>query len=63
MRMISSVGASVGRDHGSPVSRRYVEENPFTGHLERVDIELLSLRPAEAAAATTAEERTTMARQ
>ncbi len=48
MRMISSVGASIGYDHGSPVSRRYSDENPFAGTLHQVDDQLLS--PGEAAA-------------
>jgi len=48
MRMISSVGASIGFDHGSPVSRRYADENPFQGTLHQVDVQLVS--PGEAAA-------------
>jgi len=63
MRMISSVGASVGRDRGSPVSERYRGEHPFQGHMERVDIELLSPKRAEAAEVAAADERATMARQ
>jgi arylsulfatase len=63
MRMISSVGASVGYDHGSPVSERYADEHPFQGHLDRVEIELLSVRRAEAADLAAADERATMARQ
>ena len=63
MRMISSVGASVGHDHGSPVSKRYTGENPFRGRLERVDIALLSMRKAEAIDLAAADERATMARQ
>ena len=63
MRMISSVGASVGHDHGSPVSKRYADENPFRGHLERVDIALLTVRKAEAIDLAAADERATMARQ
>ncbi len=63
MRMISSVGASVGRDRGSPVSERYRGEHPFQGALERVDLELLSPKRAEAAEVAAADERATMARQ
>lgn len=63
MRIISSVGASVGHDHGSPVSRRYGGENPFRGSLERVDIQLLSMRRGEAAAQAEVEARATIARQ
>jgi arylsulfatase len=40
MRMISSVGASVGYDHGSPVSTRYTAPFPFTGTLHEVVIQL-----------------------
>ena len=36
--MISSVGASIGYDHGSPVSRRYSDENPFAGTLHVLGI-------------------------
>jgi len=63
MRMISSAGASVGFDHGSPVSTRYRDENPFRGQLDRVDIELVSGRPSEVTEQATADERATMARQ
>jgi arylsulfatase A-like enzyme len=63
MRMISSVGSSVGFDHGSPVSQRYDHEYPFEGTLERVDIELLSVRKTEAGELAATDERTTMARQ
>jgi arylsulfatase len=63
MRMISSTGASVGCDHGSPVSQLYDDEFAFTGRLERVDIELLSARRAEEAALAATDERSTMARQ
>jgi arylsulfatase A-like enzyme len=63
MRMISSVGASVGHDRGSPVSARYHGENPFQGRLDRVDIELLTVRRPDAAELAAAEERATMARQ
>ena len=50
MRMISSVGASVGYDHGSPVSTAYDGEFPFEGRLERVDIQLVSPGAADEAA-------------
>jgi len=63
MRMISSTGASIGLDHGSPVSRHYGDEFPFAGEIERVDIELLSVRQVEAAALAEADERATMSRQ
>jgi arylsulfatase len=60
MRMMSSVGASVGYDHGSPVSTRYRAPFPFTGTLHAVEIQLLT-RPAEGTAE--AEARSEMARQ
>ncbi len=55
MRMISSVGPSVGYDHGSAVSTRYASPFAFTGTLHDVVIQLLSpqdlaAREAEAAA-------------
>jgi arylsulfatase len=60
MRIISSIGPSVGRDHGSQVSDRYTGDFPFAGTLEQVDIVLVSgSDPGGAAAA----ERATMARQ
>ena len=40
MRMISSIGASVGRDHGSAVSARYTAPYEFTGELHELVIEL-----------------------
>lgn len=45
MRMISSVGPSVGFDHGSAVSTRYEAPFPFAGKLHEVEIQLLT-RPA-----------------
>ncbi|MDZ4824858.1 MAG: arylsulfatase [Actinomycetota bacterium] len=59
MRMMSSTGPSVGYDHGSPVSELYDGPFPFEGRLERVDIQLVSIAPDDAATA----ERSTMARQ
>jgi len=68
MRMMSSVGPSVGYDHGSPVSTHYDDEFAFSGRLERVDITLV--RPGGAPAADAADaagaatdERSTMSRQ
>ncbi|MEZ5383608.1 MAG: arylsulfatase [Microthrixaceae bacterium] len=60
MRMISSVGSSVGRDHGSAVSTRYDAPFPFGGTLHQVEIQLLA-RPAPDSAA--AEARAEMSRQ
>jgi arylsulfatase len=39
MLAMSSVGSSVGHDHGSPVSDRYCAPFAFSGKLERVDID------------------------
>jgi len=39
MRMMSSVGPSVGYDHGSPVSQRYEAPFEYTGTLHEVVIE------------------------
>jgi arylsulfatase len=47
MRIISSIGMSVGQDHGSPVSKEYKDEFAFAGTLQRVDIQLVSPRPVE----------------
>ncbi|MEI2638672.1 MAG: hypothetical protein V9F03_06715 [Microthrixaceae bacterium] len=41
LSIMSSVGASVGYDHGSPVSLRYDSTYPFTGTLHQIDIELI----------------------
>jgi arylsulfatase len=53
MRIMSSIGHSIGYDHGSPVSTRYRGPNRFEGTLHEVVIETGKLtRPdAEAAAA------------
>ncbi len=59
--MMSSIGPSIGFDHGSAVSDRYVTPLPFAGDLQRIDIQLLSNRPT--AEATDADERATMSRQ
>jgi len=45
--MISSVGPSIGYDHGSRVSNEYGGPFPFEGRLERVDIQLVSQDGAE----------------
>ncbi|MEM9033679.1 MAG: arylsulfatase [Actinomycetota bacterium] len=59
MRMMSSIGASVGEDHGSAVSGRYRAPFPFSGTLHDVEIQLgaISAEDIEATA------RTEMARQ
>ncbi len=60
MRMISSVGSSIGYDSGSAVSRRYTGPFPFTGTLHEVVIEVAAKREAGSAEA---EARAAMARQ
>tara|TARA_B100000745_G_scaffold149032_1_gene97429 strand:- start:313 stop:822 length:510 start_codon:yes stop_codon:yes gene_type:complete len=60
MRMISSVGASIGYDHGSAVSDRYQAPFPFSGTLHEVEIQLLSRASVEAEDALA---RAEMARQ
>jgi len=55
MMMISSVGSSVGYNHGSAVSERYLAPFPFTGKLHELTVQLLddqdpAARHAEAAA-------------
>lgn len=56
MSMMSSVGPSVGYDHGSPVSPRYSAPFPFEGTLHEVVIQLLSRKDVEAQAAEAAAE-------
>ena len=63
MRIISSIGPSVGFDHGSPVSEQYAAPFTFEGRLVRLDIDLRSARPAEAAGNAASDERATMSRQ
>ncbi len=53
MRIISSVGPSIGRDHGSPVSDRYDPPFPFTGDLHEV---VVQASPERTAADTVAAE-------
>jgi hypothetical protein len=63
MRVVSSVGSSIGYDHGHPVSDRYDGSFPFEGDLRAVDIQLVSGRPAEEQQVAEARERTDMGRQ
>jgi arylsulfatase A-like enzyme len=42
MRIFSTIAMGIGRDHGSPVSKRYVDDFAFEGTIERVDIQLVS---------------------
>lgn len=63
MRMISSVGASIGRDEGSTISKRYADEFTFRGKIHRLDIQLLSENRAEASVNAETSQRETMGRQ
>ena len=56
MRMMSSVGPSVGYDHGSAVSTRYEAPFPFAGKLHEIVIQLLSRQDVESQAAEAAVE-------
>jgi hypothetical protein len=47
MRIFSTIAMGIGRDHGSPVSKRYVDDFAFDGTIERVDIQLISQDNAE----------------
>ena len=60
MRMISSVGSSIGYDHGSAVSRSYRAPFPFAGTLHEIVIEVAQPRVNGAAEA---EARAEMSRQ
>ncbi|MCU1351953.1 MAG: arylsulfatase family protein [Acidimicrobiales bacterium] len=62
MRVISSIGPSVGFDHGSQVSPLYKGEFPFEGTLRQVDVQLVS-PPAADPGDAEADERAAMARQ
>jgi arylsulfatase len=59
MRMMSSVGSSIGADSGSAVSRMYAAPFPFAGRIHRLDVQLAPERkkdrPGNVAAAHTAE--------
>jgi hypothetical protein len=56
MTMMSSVGPSVGYDHGSAVSQRYAGPFPFEGALHEVVVQLLSRDMVEAERANAASE-------
>ncbi len=47
MRIISSIGMSIGMDHGSPVSTHYADGFAFEGTLHQVDIQLISQNATE----------------
>lgn len=66
MRTMSSVGPSVGYDHGSPVSDLYRERRdgfPFAGILDRVEITLIAPTPQVEGEIRATEERTAYGRQ
>ena len=63
MTMISSVGPSVGYDHGSPVSERYHGSFPFEGTLLRLDIDVLRPSGADQQNGGEVAGRSAMARQ
>ena len=48
MRMISSVGSSIGYDHGSAVSPQYESPFPFQGQLHQIEIQLAAQRAPDA---------------
>ena len=48
MRMISSVGSSIGYDHGSAVSPQYESPFPFSGELHQIEIQLSARRASDA---------------
>jgi hypothetical protein len=47
MRIFSTIAMGIGRDHGSPISKRYVDDFAFDGRIERVDIQLISQDSAD----------------
>jgi arylsulfatase len=51
MRMMSSIGPSIGSDHGSAVSRRYESPFAFTGVLHEIVIQASPERFGDTAAA------------
>jgi arylsulfatase len=55
MRMMSSIGPSIGADHGSPVSTRYAAPYAFTGTLHEIVIQTSPERFGDTAATARAE--------
>ena len=49
MRMITSGSASIGFDHGSPVSQLYDDLFSFTGKLHELEIQLVAREPRDLA--------------
>ena len=62
MHIISSVGPSIGYDHGSPVSERYTGHFPFEGTLHKVEI-AVSQKGHESSGGPEAHQRAAMAQQ
>jgi len=54
MRIMSSIGHSVGYDYGSTVSPRYSGPNPFAGSLHFLEVLSDRLEAADVSAAQTA---------
>jgi arylsulfatase len=64
MFMMSSIGPSVGYDHGSAVSAAYQAPFPFAGDLQRVDIQVFrSFDELTAKAEAEAQARAELSRQ
>ncbi len=63
MALISSVGPSVGYDHGSAVSDRYTSPFPFEGALHQLDIQVLGARDGDGREGAAEAERSAMGRQ
>ncbi|OWY59698.1 hypothetical protein B7486_73185 [cyanobacterium TDX16] len=63
MQVVSSVGSSVGRDHGSPVSDRYDSPHAFEGVLHEVQIQLVRRSDVEDRTADAAQGRAESGRQ
>jgi arylsulfatase len=68
MQVISSIGPSVGYDHGSQVSELYDGPSPFEGVLDRIDVQLVSASAPDVAAsedadAAAADQRRTLSQQ
>jgi arylsulfatase len=62
MHIISSVGPSIGYDHGSPVSERYRGHFPFEGTLEKVDIAVVH-KGADSSEVLESQQRAAMSQQ
>ena len=63
MRMMSSVGSSIGYDIGSAVSRMYTAPFPFAGRVHRLDVQLAPERKKDQAGNAAAAHAAEMGRQ